>query len=474
MSTHEKFRRRILTADLLWLVMSMVLAWLMRYGMAWNAQPRSIVQAFFLTLMGSCLLWFILWTSVDLDGSRGGLRVPAIVSHLLLTVGIVIVTLLAVGYLLRIYVSRLALSYFAISTLLGFVLIRVAARAIVSARCQAGSVRRIVIIGSGPVAREVAARFECHPERLCKVVGFLIPEDASLELFQPAQPSRGQHITTSSVMKLLDTRSVDELIFAISRSGNPGVAELMDQCVKQGIAVSVVPQPYELYLSAPELMDLDGIPILRLCHSLWGVEDPAWKRVMDLALVFPLLLLSLPVMLCAAFVLKVKKGTGFCQEERYGLHGQKFQLYRLNSPRRTMDLPIYELALQHLSVTELPQLFNVLRGEMSLVGPRPEGFESVRHYTDWHRQRLNVRPGMTGLAQVHGLREENLLEEKTRYDLQYILRRSLFQDVSLLLQTIWTLVRRLGNLYSLSRSSGIRGERRSASASLPASPAPQG
>jgi lipopolysaccharide/colanic/teichoic acid biosynthesis glycosyltransferase len=90
-----------------------------------------------------------------------------------------------------------------------------------------------------------------------------------------------------------------------------------------------------------------------------------------------------------------------------------------------------------------------LLGQMSLVGPRPEGFENVRHYTDWHRQRLNVKPGMTGLAQVHGLRDQNPLEDKTRYDLQYILRRSLFQDVSLLLQTLWTLggrLARLGNL----------------------------
>jgi len=113
--------------------------------------------------------------------------------------------------------------------------------------------------------------------------------------------------------------------------------------------------------------------------------------------------------------------------------------------------------MQQTSFTELPQVLNVLRGEMSLVGPRPEGPEKVRHYSDWHRQRLSVKPGITGLAQVHGLRDQNSSEDKTRYDLQYVLHRSLFLDISLLLQTIWTLTWRslqhsLRKRISLSRS----------------------
>jgi lipopolysaccharide/colanic/teichoic acid biosynthesis glycosyltransferase len=80
---------------------------------------------------------------------------------------------------------------------------------------------------------------------------------------------------------------------------------------------------------------------------------------------------------------------------------------------------------------------------MSLVGPRPEGLDRARRYTEWNRQRLNVKPGITGLAQVHGLRDQHSSEDKTRYDLQYILHRSLFQDISLLLQTAWTLILRV-------------------------------
>ncbi len=131
--------------------------------------------------------------------------------------------------------------------------------------------------------------------------------------------------------------------------------------------------------------------------------------------------LLLPVclvpMLAAAALLKVAKGRAFCTEGRFGKNGEQFSIYRLNSPRAGTGLPGYERLFQRLSITELPQLFNVLRGDMSLVGPRPEGFDRARRYTEWNRQRLRVKPGITGLAQVYGLRDQHSSEDKTRYDL---------------------------------------------------------
>lgn len=443
MSSHRKVRAWILLSDLAWLACSIVLGWLLRYGSMWHEAPRSTIQAFMLTLLASSLVWSVLCSSLDVTGSRVGWRTPAIISHLTLTVGILMLTLLAAAYLSRIYFSRLALSYFATATLCGFVSIRLAARTILHASNHYGAARKIVIVGNGPVARETASRFSRHPELCCKVVGFLAPEDASLGLVSPQSLHKAHQIPMCGVIESLRGRDVDELVFAAPRNADQRISELMDECVKQGFAVSVVPQPYELYLSTPELMDLDGIPILRLRNSLTEVKARSWKRAMDLAVGTPLLILAFPVILASGWVLKIKKGQAFCREERYGWHGRRFWIYRLNSPRRGERLPRYERILQHFSITELPQLWNVVRGEMSLVGPRPEGIDRVRHYTDWHRQRLNVKPGMTGLAQVHGLRDQHALEDKTRYDLQYILHRSIFLDFSLLLQTLWTLAGRL-------------------------------
>lgn len=452
MNNHREVRGWILLADLGWLAVSIVFAWLLRYGLFWQATSRSTAQAFVLTLLESWLTWTILSSSLDLTGSRMTWRTSAIISHLTLTVSILMATLLASGYLSRIYLSRLALAYFASVTLAGFVFIRLTARTLLDARNHSDATRKVVIVGGGLVARETAARFSQHPELRCKVVGLLTPEDASLSTVNPGMVNQqllnaAPRIPMCSVIESLRARGVDELVFvftfAAARNADQPMTELMNECVKQGLAVSVVPQPYELYLTAPELLDLDGIPILRLRNSLAEVKGRSWKRLMDIALGIPLLIFSLPLILSSALLLKIQRGKAFCREERYGLHGCRFGMYRLNSPRRDTSLPGYERILQHLSVTELPQLWNVLCGEMSLVGPRPEGIDRVRHYTDWHWQRLNVKPGMTGLAQVHGLRDQHPLEDKTRYDLQYILHRSLFQDFSLLLQTLWTLASRL-------------------------------
>jgi lipopolysaccharide/colanic/teichoic acid biosynthesis glycosyltransferase len=117
-------------------------------------------------------------------------------------------------------------------------------------------------------------------------------------------------------------------------------------------------------------------------------------------------------------------------------------MYRFNSRRGANGVSALERLLQMLSVTELPQLVNVFKGEMSLVGPRPETEERVKRYSEWQRQRLICKPGMTGLAQVHGLREESASEDKAYFDLRYIQDWSLLTDLALILETMWTIPRR--------------------------------
>ena len=118
-------------------------------------------------------------------------------------------------------------------------------------------------------------------------------------------------------------------------------------------------------------------------------------------------------------------------------------MLRLNVDRPVRGNTQFEQLLEYLSITELPQLWNVLRGEMSLVGPRPDPETRSSLYSEWQQRRLRVKPGMTGLAQVHGLRDFSSLEQKTRFDLQYAVNPYLLWDVSLLLQTVWTLLLRV-------------------------------
>lgn len=447
--TAPNWRNRILAADLVWGMIAMLLAYLLRYGWVWYGPEdgKKTALVFFPPLVVALVLWFVISNWQRMDGFRGGWRFSALLSHLLLGIATLMAFLLAVGFLLREYISRLAMGYFGVLLFIGFVAIRCIVRLQLASGERSGHVRRVAIVGNGNLAAQVAYKIQRHPELRWHVVGFLNPEDATLDGSLAGGPT--DRVGIVNVAELLRSRNVDEVILAVPKPGHPEILDLTSRCLAQKIGVSVVPQPYELYLSKPELLDVDGLPLLHLQATVAAGTEPVWKRTLDLALTACLLPIGIPLMLAGATLLKVRKGKGFCRDQRCGKNGEAFWMFRLNSIRHIPGLPRYEVLLQELGITELPQLFNVVTGQMSLVGPRPEGFDRARHYTEWHRQRLLAKPGITGLAQVHGLRYEHSSEDKTCYDLQYILHRSIFQDISLLVQTVWTLT---GRIFHVPRS----------------------
>lgn len=440
----QKLRYLILGADLIWAVAAMGVAYLLRYGRADSGPDKSPIVVFLPLLLLALFLWSVMSWWLQLDGFRGGWRVAAVLSQLFPAVVGLMAAVFAGGYAARIYISRLALGYFAILLFAGFVLIRFTLRWFLRSRYRVGSVRRIVIIGDGPLAKEMAVTIDRHPEWLCQIVGFLCPAENALNLSAPESAADRVSLQTLGIAELLQSHRVDEIILTVPEPGHPEILDLASMCRTAGVAVSLVPQPYTLYLSKPELLDLDGLPLLQWDGGGAAARaNPQWKRVLDLAFTICLLPFALAALAPAALVLKWRKGKAFRRDLRCGQQGKTFWMYRLNSDRHATELPAHEFLMQRSSLTELPQLFNVLRGEMSLVGPRPEGPERTRHYSDWNQQRLSVKPGMTGLAQVHGLRDQNSSEDKTKFDLQYILHCSPFQDISLLLQTAWTITLRL-------------------------------
>lgn len=433
----------ILTADLACMGLSMLLAYLIRYGFVWHGPPDSSAFIFVPPLMAALLLWSIMSSWAQLDGFRSGWRLPAVVSQLLLGVSGLVGALFTLAYMAHHFVSRLVLGCFGLFLFLGFLLVRVIARSILASRFAEGFIRNTVIVGNGTLAREMVSKIESHPESLRRIVGFLVPGEARFQSASSAVSRETVILRTPDIAEMLKAQRVDEVILTMPTPAHPELLDLTSQCRRQGIAVSMVPQPYDLYLTKPELVDLDGLPLLEMLAVPLGSPEPFWKRWFDLSMTLGLLPVCILPMLLGAAIIKLKGRRAFCSERRCGKHGEEFELYRLNSPRGAPGLAFYERMLQRFSITELPQLLNVLRGEMSLVGPRPEGSDRAGHYTDWHRQRLNAKPGITGLAQVYGLRNQHSSEDKTRYDLQYILHRSPFQDISLLLQTAWILVIRL-------------------------------
>ena len=446
----QRLQHWILVGDVVWAFIALPLAYVMRYGLTWHGPTDGTFFTFVPPLLVAVAAWALIFSWMKLDGFRRGWDLPATLSQLFLALCLLMAILMAGAYLLRIFLSRLTLSYFGILLFIGFLSIRCAAHAILGSRYLARAVRRVLIVGNGPVAREMAAKIEGHPEMLCEVVGFLCSSDASFDTRLPGTASQARMIQTLGVIDLLREQRVDEVIITLSKPGSPEVMNLADRCRREGVGVSVVPYPYELYLSRPQLLDLGGLPILQLREAKSRFANSVVKRSLDVVFGSCLTVISIPLVAIGALGLLTKTGGPFARELRCGQFGKPFWMYRLNSDRNCQELPRYEILLQQLSITEMPQFWNVLLGNMSLIGPRPESPDRVKHYSEWQCQRLSVKPGMSGLAQVCGLREQHSSEEKARFDLQYIMQSSMFFDISLILQTGWTLMGRLLRLNKLS------------------------
>lgn len=438
----RKLRRWILVADLAWAAVALIAAYAMRYGVNGYTQPLwKPFTIFGVEFVAASVLWVILHEWMSLDGFRGGWYLPAVVSRVFLGVLVLMTALLSGAYLASEFVSRLVLAYFGGLLFIGFVSVRWITQVFFKSKLATQARRRVVIVGSGRTARELAAKIERHPEVLCRVVGCLTPFDAYAGSSESTETAPSVPVQTLGIVDLLKTYQVDEMILVGSNCSHGEMLNLAARCRNEGIQVSLVPELYELYLSRPNLMDLDGLPVLQLPQP-GPLAMGGAKRVMDLVLASILVVPAVPILLVSALVLRSQKAKIFRWEMRGGHRGKPFRMLRLNVDRYSPTLTVREKVLQQLSVTELPQLLNVFTGDMSLVGPRPESMDRVSKYSEWERQRLVVRPGITGLAQVYGMREQHSSEEKCRFDLQYLLDSSPFLDLSLLLQTVWTLVAR--------------------------------
>ena len=433
----------ILLADLAWILLAYWGADLLRYGTTWDPDERIGIHALVPFVVATCLTWITLSVFMQMDGFRGGWRLSAVVSHLLIGTGFVVGVLAVIGYFSRTYVSRLALTFFIALLATGFVVLRCATRSLLRVRYDKGQVWRVLILGSGRIAREVASKIEQHPEMLCKVVGLLFPTQAAEGIAGTRLNAASSQLSTLDIFGLLRNSRVNEIVVALPQPLTAEIRTLINRARDMGIETSVVPQSYELYAFRPKFLSLDGLPLLKLREPGLRRRYVVLKRAIDLAVSTLFLLPSFVLLSPIVLFLFLKKRAAFRWETRCGQYGASFRMLRLNVQRPVTNGSRFERLLERFSVTELPQLWNVFRGQMSLVGPRPESPALSSQYSEWQQRRLRVMPGMTGLAQVHGLREFSSVEQKTRFDLQYVMDPYLLWDISLLLQTMWTLARRL-------------------------------
>jgi lipopolysaccharide/colanic/teichoic acid biosynthesis glycosyltransferase len=434
-------RLTVLVGDLVWIAFSALVAFMFRTSSAWDVAHLQIAlrESVFLMTAGA-LAWMLVSQRLRLDGFYGGYEVPAMLSQLFTGTVALVVLLASFGFLLNRASSRLLLATFAALFFGAAFAGRLLARSLARSLAGQGRRHRVLILGKGRVAQELAARIQRHPELRWELVGFLFPSAG--DFVDPLlYAGASAQLNSLRIDALLKEQRVNEVLLTAPVPDQGEMLNLVANCRQLGIRVSIVPNLYQLYVNRPALLDLDGLPLLRIGEGKPTMAQSALKRASDLALSLVLVLAVSPLLALCAILLRIQKGKALISAPRCGRNGRVFQMFRFNCDR-DVSATTLERVLQTMGLSELPQLWNVMKGEMSLVGPRPETEERVKRYSDWQRQRLICKPGMAGLAQVHGLREENASEDKAYYDLRYIQDWSLLTDLSLILQTAWTILHR--------------------------------
>jgi lipopolysaccharide/colanic/teichoic acid biosynthesis glycosyltransferase len=434
---NPRMARNILALDILWLVTALGLSYGLRYG---HLEPYPPPFYWVLTLAAAGI-WVLLFKTLPRDCFDGGWRFHTVVGRTARATMLLMIFVIAFAYLTKLYYSRVLLMCFGVLLFLGFLVIRVGVYVFLRTRHRRGRTKKVVLVGNERLSREFAFKIGRHPELLYQVVGMLYPVGAGVASY-PAEAPDGKLLSSFDVLRALAERKVDELILLQDESPGLEFQNFVGRCRTQGLRVNVLPIGYELYTSRPKLIEIDGLPLISLESPSTLPGAAAIKRAMDLLIGALLLPPAACIFITSAGVLLWKKRRVLRRELRIGKGGRPFWMYRLDINRDEQNGPTYERLMRDLSISEIPQLWNVLTGEMSLVGPRPESPDRVKHYSEWQKERLKAKPGMTGLAQVNGLREQHASEDKTRFDLQYLLEWSPINDLALVLQTIGTLAGR--------------------------------
>ena len=334
------------------------------------------------------------------------------------------------------------------------------ALALVSDRIAANALRQFVhrrgihshrtlIVGCGHVAQQIVSALLNYPEYGLRPVGYL--DDQPLwENGQMVLPFLGG---LDDLPQVVTANGVDNVVIAFSLSKEPRLVKAIRDCERLHCEILLVPRLFELYATSSHRDMLRGLPLVRMRRTTVYGWQRYVKRLIDiLAAVVGLLLVS-PVMVSTALAIRMFDGPEILfRQERVGRDGRSFQLLKFRSLKPASEnesettwnvshdkrMSRVGKLIRRTSIDELPQLINVLRGEMSLVGPRPERPHFVQQFADHYPrypQRHRVTCGVTGWAQIHGLRGDTSIEERILFDDYYIENWSLWFDLKILLRT---------------------------------------
>jgi exopolysaccharide biosynthesis polyprenyl glycosylphosphotransferase len=330
-----------------------------------------------------------------------------------------------------------------------------------SLRRQGRNTNYMLIAGTGKLAQSFADSVERHPALGMRVIGHLtVPESANGSVEGSNQVSRPILGTIEQIGEIFRSRVVDEVAVCLPPASAQFLEPIIALAADEGKTVRVPRDPTEEVLSFAVQEEFEGFIVRSVVHDSQRDAELVVKRLVDIFGATVGLLILSPLLLITALVISVRDGAPILfRQTRIGRHGRPFTIYKFRTMVRDAEQHHEEVVghanangsafrvrqdprvtdlgrfLRRSSIDELPQLLNVLRGDMSLVGPRPPLTREVEGYDIWHRRRLSMRPGMTGLWQIEA-RLDHPFDEVAELDLKYIDQWSLWNDLRILLRTV--------------------------------------
>jgi len=409
------------------------------------------------------IMWSVLLFTYDSYHSHRTIPLTREGLNTFRVVGVGTVLLATLAYLLPL--RQLSRSWFVLFAVISAtllvaekILLRVIARWV---RSKGLNYRTLLIVGTGRRATDVARMIAGHKYWGYKIVGF-VSDGHRLSNGWARYRIYG---TVPDLKRILENgelaEPIDEIVFAVTRKKLDEMKQIFLMCEELGIRTRVAMNFFPNRVARMEIEELEGVPFLTFTTTPSNEAHLAMKRALDVAVSAVMLGLAAPIIVVAALVIKLTSpGSVLFKQRRMGLNGRLFTLYKFRTmiedahARREevahlneMNGPAFKLKddprvttvgrfLRRFSLDELPQFWNVLKGDMSLVGPRPPIPEEVASYHRWHRRRLSMKPGLTCLWQVSGRNDIADFDRWMQLDLQYIDNWSPTLDLKILLRTI--------------------------------------
>ena len=455
----QHFNRLHILIDALVVVAAYVLAWVIQFKVLKGAPSAFLFQHYMIVLIPLVPVYLVLYSAFGLYVTKGVRRKRVEFGNIAQANTIGLILFMSGMFLFRNNIeftnnfSRMVLVYFYVTNICLESLVRSIIRIVLQRLRKKGfNQKHMILVGYSRAAEEYVDRIKANPEWGYEIMGIL---DDNVEC---GMKYRGIEVfgRTEEISEILQNSRPDEIAITLGLNEYSKLEHIVAECEKSGVHTKFIPDYNNIIPTRPYTEDLMGLPVINIRHvPLTNTFNAVIKRTIDIVGSLCAILLFSPVMLITAIAVKLSSpGPLIYAQERVGLQNKTFRMYKFrsmevqspkkergawtvqNDPRVTKVGKI----IRRTSIDELPQLFNILKGDMSMVGPRPERpffVEKFREEIPRYMIKHQVRPGLTGWAQINGYRGNTSIKKRIEYDLYYIENWTLGLDIKILFLTIF-------------------------------------